>query len=503
MEPSTMPSTVLVIGQSAQVRQDLSMRAAEAGYEVVAALAPGEGLPGTGTAPVDAILCQVGEEEGQWRSFVERVREDHNHACILVVGPNLPAEEVAALLRAGAFDYLTLPVRASRLTQALEEGLAVRRSFIQVQQLSSTLQQVNRELQSDRDRLQQWNRNLRLLNQLGQTISATLETDEIVRAIGPRLEEMIAFDVVGIVWSQPERVWIHVPNAQDALYRADMAPNAMRERLLERNRRFVEASLSSADEHGGPPVDADLPSDVLEIPLVVADRVLGMLHIARCSNRAFDPDERELVKAVAMSLALGLRNAETHSEVQRMALRDALTGLLNRRALSNILTRKIREAERYRAPLCLIMADIDHFKMLNDRYGHLVGDQVLKEIGQLLTKSVRSVDVVTRYGGEEFAIVLPDTDLAQAMTLANRVRETIGTHEFNAEGVTLNLALSMGVARIPDPRVKTMEDLILLADQALYRAKAVGRNRVECLEMTTEDGKQESLAGLRGMETNR
>src|SRR5579885_369214 len=171
MEPSTMPSTVLVIGQSAQVRQDLSMRAAEAGYEVVAALAPGEGLPGTGTAPVDAILCQVGEEEGQWRSFVERVREDHNHACILVVGPNLPAEQVAALLRAGAFDYLTLPVRASRMTQALEEGLAVRRSFIQVQQLSSTLQQVNRELQSDRDRLQQWNRNLRLLNQLGQTIS--------------------------------------------------------------------------------------------------------------------------------------------------------------------------------------------------------------------------------------------------------------------------------------------------------------------------------------------
>jgi diguanylate cyclase (GGDEF)-like protein len=167
--------------------------------------------------------------------------------------------------------------------------------------------------------------------------------------------------------------------------------------------------------------------------------------------------------------------------VQRLALRDALTGLRNRRALANILRRRFLETERYGTPLCLIMADLDHFKSVNDCHGHLAGDLLLKQVAQMLTRSVRAVDVVTRYGGEEFAIVLPETELSQGMILANRVRDAVARHTFFAEGVPVKLAVSMGVARIPDQRINSLNQLVAGADQALYLAKTLGRNRVEAL----------------------
>jgi len=181
--------------------------------------------------------------------------------------------------------------------------------------------------------------------------------------------------------------------------------------------------------------------------------------------------------------------------VQKLALHDPLTGLLNRRALSNILGRKFRETERYGTPLALIMADLDDFKGVNDRYGHPAGDALLKEVARLLSQSVRAVDIVTRYGGEEFAIVLPGTELAPALVLAERVREEIARHRFHVDDVAVQLACSMGVARIPDPSITSLEQFISAADRALYQAKARGRN---CVAWMGDAGVLTTAAPLAG-----
>jgi two-component system cell cycle response regulator len=181
---------------------------------------------------------------------------------------------------------------------------------------------------------------------------------------------------------------------------------------------------------------------------------------------------------------LGLAYAQLESlhkeqvRLYEMVITDEKTGLRNYHFFRIRLAEELERARRYGKDVALLMLDIDDFKRVNDAHGHLVGDAVLKEVGQLLLQAQRSVDVVARYGGEEFAIVLPETDLAGAQVFAERLRETMAGHEFSGTGKPLQLTLSAGIAAYPHPDVSNREDLIARADRGLYTAKAQGKNRV-------------------------
>jgi two-component system cell cycle response regulator len=153
---------------------------------------------------------------------------------------------------------------------------------------------------------------------------------------------------------------------------------------------------------------------------------------------------------------------------------------LNRRAFMERLTTEMDRARRYALNLSLLMIDLDHFKRVNDTYGHLVGDEVLREVAKTLQREARTVDVVARYGGEEFCVILPETTAEGAMAFGDRVRSRIATQPAvsDKDFRGLHITVSVGVATIPNARVNTPEDFIALADEALYRAKAQGRNQV-------------------------
>ena len=165
-------------------------------------------------------------------------------------------------------------------------------------------------------------------------------------------------------------------------------------------------------------------------------------------------------------------------KLAEMSVRDELTGLFNRRYFQEALDREISGAQRYGHGLALCMIDLDHFKVVNDTHGHLCGDRVLKDFGRLLGESIRKYDVACRYGGEEFAVILPDTPLDKAITLCERFRERIKAFEFRFEDTHLRITTSVGVASSPPGGDIGSEQLIDLADKALYRAKSEGRNRV-------------------------
>jgi two-component system, cell cycle response regulator len=170
---------------------------------------------------------------------------------------------------------------------------------------------------------------------------------------------------------------------------------------------------------------------------------------------------------------------EDNRRLEALATTDPLTRLLNRRALLERLSIEVDRAHRYGSSLSLLLLDIDHFKAINDTAGHLVGDGVLRQLGELLAYSVRTADVVARYGGEEFVVILPETSSEGGVIFAERLRDTVERHAFDVSNdEPLHLTASIGVATFPSPRVESTEDLFARADEALYRAKSGGRNQV-------------------------
>jgi two-component system cell cycle response regulator len=168
-------------------------------------------------------------------------------------------------------------------------------------------------------------------------------------------------------------------------------------------------------------------------------------------------------------------------KLAEMSIRDELTDMFNRRYFEESLEREVSGAKRYNHALALCIIDLDHFKLVNDTYGHLCGDRVLQEIGRLLQDSTRKYDVACRYGGEEFAVILPDTDLDEALALCERFRKRVKNHLFLFDEVTLHITASIGVAARPADDKLSGRQLVDLADKALYKAKGQGRNRVEAV----------------------
>jgi diguanylate cyclase (GGDEF)-like protein len=165
-------------------------------------------------------------------------------------------------------------------------------------------------------------------------------------------------------------------------------------------------------------------------------------------------------------------------QMYESALRDGLTKAFNKKYFTDRLESEFTFALRHVAPLTLVLFDIDHFKKVNDTYGHQAGDHVLSEISTLLTGALRAEDVFARYGGEEFGVICRGSDLMQGQVVAERMRKAVEQNKFVFEGTHIPITISVGVAGLPDPAVKDAAELVSLADQSLYKSKHGGRNRV-------------------------
>jgi diguanylate cyclase (GGDEF)-like protein len=193
----------------------------------------------------------------------------------------------------------------------------------------------------------------------------------------------------------------------------------------------------------------------------------------------FSDLSEEVLVALQGHLHSALANAYKYDAIRRQVVTDHLTGLYNRRHYTNRAREEIERSLRYQHPLSMLMIDIDHFKNFNDHYGHATGDKVLQTVAGVLKKAFRTVDLCARLGGEEFAVLLPDTPALQARQVAERVRQTLAGYRYTGLGLPPedNVTISVGVATCPRDAT-TMEDLLELADKALYAAKSQGRDRV-------------------------
>ena len=217
-------------------------------------------------------------------------------------------------------------------------------------------------------------------------------------------------------------------------------------------------------------------------PLVAKNEIIGLLHIRCSSHSSYDTEKRALFKETAETLtallSLAISNLRLNEKLSMLSIKDALTGLFNRRYLEETFIRESVRAKRNKSNIGIIMADIDHFKKFNDIHGHAAGDAVLKHISHLLSTNIRGCDIVCRYGGEEFVLILPDANLENTFMRANTLVESLRKVQIDFNGTVLgSVTISMGVSAYPEKGEK-LEELLRVADAALYRAKQEGRDRV-------------------------
>jgi diguanylate cyclase (GGDEF)-like protein len=213
----------------------------------------------------------------------------------------------------------------------------------------------------------------------------------------------------------------------------------------------------------------------MSIPLVSFGQILGIIGLHSSEADAFRETDLQSLESVADICATSIQNAHYVERVKQLAYLDGLTGIFNRRFFELRIMEEIERARRYGTGMAVIMVDIDQFKRLNDEFGHLLGDEVLRQVSSIFHQQLRKIDVVCRYGGEEFGILLTQTSFEHAINVAEKLRHTIEQWQF--PGVPRTVTISAGVAALPNHGT-TRDDLVRAADTGLYAAKQAGRNRV-------------------------
>ncbi len=332
------------------------------------------------------------------------------------------------------------------------------------------------------------------LQQAGAAISATLELDQTIEIILEQLNRVVPYDSASVQLLRGNHLEIvgqrgfEDPDVVLGLVfsiESDDAPNHL---VLDRRAPIIIKDAPAAYESFQHPPHNHIRG-WMGVPLIVQDRIIGMIALDSSQPDRFTQDHARLASAFAAQVAIALENARLYEETRHLSITDSLTGIFNRRHFINLAQREFQRSRRYQRPLSLIMMDLDHFKKINDDHGHLVGDKVLRTVAKLCEKKLRESDIIGRYGGEEFLIMLPETPTCitgseqtehDATAVAERLRQIVASTPTQTARGEISITISLGVAELSEDMDK-LETLIDRADQALYQAKKSGRNRVVVL----------------------
>ncbi len=324
-------------------------------------------------------------------------------------------------------------------------------------------------------------RALDLLNELGELLQGCLRLDEAYAALGPLLGRFFPEDTVMLfVHDRPRSLLEAVVSwGDDATGPASVfAPDECWGLRSGRCHAVEDTERGVLCQH----LRARVPASCLCAPLVAQGEALGVLHVASRTSLgtpALLASRRRLAEVVAQHLALGVANVRLREDLRNQSIRDPLTGLFNRRYMEETLERELCRAARGKAPIAVLMLDLDRFKEINDGYGHAAGDSLLHELATLLQRGSRREDIACRYGGDEFVLVLPDASLDTALQRAETIRSGVTSLRLpRGDMPPWPLTVSIGVAALPGHGT-TAAELLGAADTALYRAKGEGRNRIE------------------------
>ncbi len=327
------------------------------------------------------------------------------------------------------------------------------------------------------------------LRKAGAAITETLEIKETVERILEQLKQVVPYDTASVqLLNENELEIIGGKGFIDAKAVIGMRfpvpgnnPNTI---VMQTGKPYLLPEIGDIYTEFKKPPHNHIHS-WLGIPLIFQERIIGLLTIDSTMPNQFTQENITLVAAFADQVSVALENSRIYEKAQNQAITDPLTGIYNRRGLFEVGEFEFSRSRRIGRPFCAMMFDIDHFKRVNDHYGHATGDQALHKLAQRCVSGSRAVDLVSRYGGEEFVVLLPETHLESARLVAERLRQAIMAEPFATEAGPLRITISIGVAEAE--KMDTLSTLIEKADSALYSAKHAGRNCVFVNEVTQTD----------------
>lgn len=454
------------------------------GYEVIPVPGGDDLLRRLEEEQPDLLLLDIMMPRTDGLQLLREVKRDERWRFlpVLMISSMPPEEATVRALGLGASDFIAKPFRVKELLARVDVHLRTGRS------LREAREEVQRRTQEAITRAEM----IDLLHE----VTDALAPDEIYHILARRVSKVLNISKCSMVMAKPgdatgvvvvaaenpmlrnlEILLANYPEIRAALEtnRPVLIPDVHTDALYQRVRAAWARHGVVVSTRSVIAVPFTLHGDqsgVFFLRTMVDEPPLGSSHLEFA--------EKAITTAVAaIEKAYALQTAESDRErFQWLASTDALTGCLNRRALIDKLESELERVQRYGLALSILMIDLDRFKTINDRRGHLFGDSVLRQVGELLRKEVRAVDTIARYGGEEFVVVLPETANQGALTFAERLRRRIQSHEFAEVGNALSVTVSVGVASVSPKDLRDPETFIELADRALYRAKRGGRNQV-------------------------
>ena len=326
-----------------------------------------------------------------------------------------------------------------------------------------------------------------MLHRLAEAAADSLDAEEIVSAAWAELPLLVGADAAALILFHAKKVWIWAkPDQQgwgDGLRSrlSDRLDSSVKSRPSgqqpRRPLRRAHLSLVSKDD-AAVHLQDDQTGYGYEVLMAVGGSEVGVLRVEHSAGASFTDQEKQVLSSSAALLGLAFGHLQAKRALQDMALRDSLTGVMARRALEESLHRELKAGLRYGTPASLLVMDLDYFTIVNDRLGHAAGDAVLKDVAALVRNNVRAVDCVGRFGEEQFAVVLPHTDVEMALRLAERIRAGIECHAFDVEDGQVRMTVSLGIASLQDASITNADRWIEAAVAALSEAKEKGRNRV-------------------------
>jgi two-component system, cell cycle response regulator len=483
---------ILVADDDPSVLESVTWLLKENGYEVVPANGGESLLEQLEKRTPDLLLLDILMPDADGCQLLERIKSEERwrDLPVLMLSAQPPEDASVRSLGLGASDFIRKPYRPKELLARVQAQLRVGAMLRSTRQALVRTEEALSRAQQDAD-------SRRKLVDILHEVTGDLSVTELFHLLVRRAARALGVSHCSVVLARPGEESAIVVAAYE---------NPTLHQLTIQLDRYPE--LKAAFETGQPVLVEDIDThplyegvrevwgiegievpirSVIALPFSVERGRHGVFLVRRTRDQErFGPADLEFAQAVITAAVAVIQRAQTmestmadNARLEQLAQTDPLTQLMNRRTLTERITAEMERARRYDSTLALLMIDIDHFKKVNDTYGHLVGDDVLRDVGQLLLETIRGSDIVARYGGEEFLMLLPETDDAGAETFAERIREAISRHEFNAAaGTALMLTASIGIAVFPAARIESVEDLLARADAALYRAKADGRNRV-------------------------
>jgi two-component system cell cycle response regulator len=389
--------------------------------------------------------------------LLERVRLEHPGTEFVLLTANATVESAIGALRMGAADYLIKPIQPENLALIVERILSQRRLLEENERLRDAL--------------------------------ATVESCRtLMRCLDPGELYVVVLDLSLHSLSRTRGMALFrrgtIPISDGFALRGfdENDEGRLRDVLVGEKPVNLDAVqevrvLSESDLHDSLRGLGIETGPAVAVPLRGRETELGLLWIFE-DGQPFDANEIERIRLIAGHAQLALHNAERYDHAKERAFVDDVTEVYNARYLLQATEREIQRAERYEKSLSVLFLDLDRFKLVNDRYGHLVGSQVLRQLSDVLAGCIRQVDTLARYGGDEFTILLTDTGLDVGLNVAERIRATVAETRFEGDrGSPIHLEISIGVATYPD-HSEQRDALLDCADKAMYLAKSRGRNRV-------------------------